>query len=61
MSYYDYMRPKYGSKVKLCCMDTNSFVYEVKTEDFYRDIAKDIKKRFDTSRYSKDGNRPPPI
>ena len=42
-------------------MDSNSFVYEIETEDFYRDIAKDVKKRFDTSGYSKDGNRPLPI
>ena len=47
--HYDYMRPKHGSKVKLCYMDTNSFVYEIGTEDFYRDIAKDAEKRFDTS------------
>ena len=47
--HYDYMRPKYGSKVNLCYMDTNSFVYDIETEDFYRDIAKDVKKRFDTS------------
>ena len=59
--HYDYMRPKYGSKVKLCYMDTDSFVYEIETEDFYRDIAKDVKKRFDTSGYSKDDNRPLPI
>ena len=55
------MRPKYGRKVKLCYMDTDSFVYEIETEDFYRDIAKDVKKRFDTSGYSKDDNRPLPI
>ena len=59
--HYDYMRPKYGSKVKLCYMDTDSFVYEIETEDFYRDIAKDVEKRFDTSGYSKDDNRPLPI
>ena len=59
--HYDYMRPKYGSKVKLCYVDTDSFVYEIETEDFYRDIAKDVKKRFDTSGYSKDDNRPLPI
>ena len=57
----DYMRPRYGSKVKLCYMDTDSFVYEIETEDFYRDIAKDVKKRFDTRRYSKDNKRPLPI
>ena len=59
--HYDYMRPKYGSKVKLYYMDTDNFVYEIETEDFYRDIAKDVEKRFDTSGYSKDENRPLPI
>ena len=59
--HYDYMRLKYGSKVKLCYMDTDSFVYEIETKDFYRDIAKDVEKRFDTSGYSKDDNRPLPI
>ena len=59
--HYSYMRPKYGSKVKLCCMDTDSFVYEIESEDFYRDIAKDVKKMFDTSGYSKDDNSPLPI
>ena len=34
--HYDYMRPKYGSKVVLY----DRFVYEIETEDFYRDIAK---------------------
>ena len=58
--HYD-MRPKYGSKVNLCYMDTDGFFYEIETEDFYRDIAKDVEKRFDTSGYSKDDNRPLPI
>ena len=52
------MRLKYGSKVILFYMDTDSFVYEIETEGFYRDIAKDVEKRFDTSGYSKDDNRP---
>ena len=56
--HYDYLRPKYSSKVNLCYMDTDSFVYEIETEDFYRDIANDVKKRFDTSGYSRDDNRP---
>ena len=42
-------------------MDTDSFVYEIETEDFYRDIAKDVEKRFGTSGYLKDDNRPLPI
>ena len=41
--HYHYLRPKYDSKAKLCYMDTGSFVYEIETEDFYRDIAKDVK------------------
>ena len=57
----DYVRPKYCSKVKLCYMDTDSFVYEIGTKDFYRDTAADVEKRFDTSEYSKDENRPLPI
>ena len=55
--HYFYMRPKYGSKVKLCYMDTDSFVYEIGTENCYRDIANDVEKRFDKSGYSKDDNR----
>ena len=59
--HYDYMKPKYGSKVQLCYMDTDSFVYEVETENFYRDIAGDVETRFDTSGYSGEDNRPLPI
>ena len=49
--HYDYMQPKYGSRVRLCYMDTDSFLYEIETEDFYRDIAKDLETKFDTSVY----------
>ena len=59
--HYDYMRPKYGSKVRLCYKDTDSFVFEIRAEDFYRDVAKNVEKRFDTSGYSKDENKPIPI
>ena len=60
--HYDYMVPKYGlEKFKLCCMDTDSLVYDIKTEDFYEDIANDVEARFDTSGYSKTDFRPLPI
>ena len=49
--WYDYMKPKYKDNVKLCYMDTDSFVMNIKTEDFYKDIANDVEKRFDTSNY----------
>ena len=48
---YDYMKPKNGDNVKLCYMDTDSFIMHIKTEDFYKDIANDVEKRFDTSNY----------
>ena len=53
--WYDYMKPKYGDNVKLCYMDTDSFIMNIKTEDFYKDIANDVEKRFDTSNYEVDG------
>ena len=52
--WYDYMKPKHGNDVKLCYMDTGSFVMNIKTEDFYKDIANDVEKRFDTSNYEVD-------
>ena len=56
--WYDYMKPKYGNKVKLCYMDTDSFIMSIKTNDFYRYISNDVEKRFDTSTY--ETNRPLP-
>ena len=49
--HYHYMKPKYGNNLTLCYMDTNSLVYHIKTKDFYKDIAKDAKTRFDTIGY----------
>ena len=56
--WYDYMKPKYGNDVKLCYIDTDSFIMSIKTNDFYKDIANDVEKRFDTSNY--EVNRPLP-
>ena len=49
--WYDYMKPKYNDKVKLCYMDTDSFITNIKTNDFYKDISSDVEKRFDISNY----------
>ena len=54
----DYMKPKYGDNVKLCYMDTDGFIMNIKTENFCKDIANDVEKRFDTSNY--ECNRPLP-
>ena len=56
--WYDYMKPKYGNDVKLCYLDMDSFVMNIKTNDFYKDIANDMESRFDTSNY--EVNRPLP-
>ena len=56
--HYDYMVPKYDlEKLKLSYMDTDSLVYDIKTEDFYEDIANDVEARFDTSGYSKNNKK----
>ena len=47
--WYDYVKPKYSDNVKLCYIDTDSFIIHIKTEDFYKDIEDDVEKRFDTS------------
>ena len=49
--WYNNMKLKYGNDVKLCYMDTDSFIMNVKTNDFYQDIANDVENRFDTSNY----------
>ena len=59
--WYDYLKPKYNDNVKLCYMDTDSFVTHIKTEDFFSDINNDVEKWFDTSNYDKNDNRPLPI
>ena len=57
--WYDYIKPKYRNNAKLCYMDTDNFIINIKTEDLYEDIASDVGERFDTSNY--EVNRPLPI
>ena len=49
--HYRYIKPKYGNKAKLLFTDTDSFLYEIETENIYKDISGDVKDRFDTSNY----------
>ena len=49
--WYDYMKPEYNDNVKLCYMDTDSFLKYIKTNDFYKDISNDVECKFDTSNY----------
>ena len=59
--WYDYIKPKYQDKVKLCYMDTDSFIIHIRTKDFDEDIANDVEKWFDTSNYDEDDKRPLPV
>ena len=54
--WYDYIVPKYV--VKLCYIDTDSFIMHIKTEDFYKDISADVDKWFNTSDFERNDNRP---
>ena len=36
--WYDYTEPKYGDKVKLCYMDTDSFIIHIEPAGFLKDI-----------------------
>ena len=56
--YYDYLIPKYKQNVKLMYMDTDSFVLEIETDDFYEDIKNDLEEWFDTSGYDKNMELP---
>jgi hypothetical protein len=51
--HYNIMKPKYGVNIQLLMTDTDSFVYKIKTEDFYADM-KGKKEHYDMSEYSKE-------
>ena len=52
--WYDYVKPKYGEKTKLCYMDIDSLILYRKTTDIYKDITVDVETRFDVSNYELD-------
>ena len=57
--HYDYMKPKYNDgNLTLCYMHMDSLIYSIETDDFYKDIADDIKDRFDTSGYNSSRSLP---
>ena len=51
--HYNYIKDKYGDKAKLLFTDTDSLMYEVQTDDVYKDLFVD-KEKFDNSDYPKD-------
>ena len=54
LNQYDYIKPKYQNKSKICYIDTDSFIIHNRTEDFYQNIADDVEKWYDTSNYEVD-------
>ena len=56
--WYDYIKPKYGDRAKLCYMDTDSLIPHITTEELNEDIANDIERWFDTSNFDENDKRP---
>ena len=52
------MKPKDEDRISLCYMNTDSFIMHNKTEDFYKDIADDVEKKYDTSNYTVERSLP---
>ena len=59
--WYDYIKPKYEDRAKLCYADTDDFIIHIIAEDVFVDISDDVEKWFDTSNYDKNDKRPLPV
>ena len=60
--WYDYFKPKYGDRAKLCYTDTDSFIIDIITEDFLEDISNDfVEVWYDTSNYDDNDKRLLPL
>ena len=59
--WYDYLKPKYGDKAKLCYTDTDSFIIHIITEDFFEDVSNGVELWYDTYNYDENDKRPLPI
>ncbi|XP_047029015.1 uncharacterized protein LOC124636862 isoform X1 [Helicoverpa zea] len=49
--HYSTIKPFYGNRVELCYTDTDSLVYNIQTNDVYKDFKLNFLKHFDTSNY----------
>ena len=59
--WYDYFKPKYEDRAKLCYTGTDSFIINIITKDFFIDISDDVERWFDASNYDENDKRPLPI
>ena len=58
---YDYLKPKFGDRVKILQTDTDGLMIEILSDDFYDEIRDDIKDVFDTSNFSTNNKYKLPI
>ena len=56
--WYDYIKPNYEDRAKLCYTDTGSFIIHIITKDFFVDISDDVERCFDASNYDENDKRP---
>ena len=59
--WYDYIKPNYGDRAKLCYIDNDIIVIYIETKDFYKHIAGDVERWFDTSNFDENDKIPLPI
>lgn len=52
--HYGFVQKMYRDDARLLFTDTDSLAYEIRTEDFYKDITPHVQEKFDTSNYSAD-------
>ena len=57
--WYDYIKPKYEDRAKLCYTDTDSFIIHIITEDFFVHISDDVERWFHTSNYDDENDKKP--
>ena len=50
--HYNFIKKKYHNKAELLFTDTDSLMFQIYTDDFYKDITPNILSKFDTSDYS---------
>ena len=50
--WYDYIKPNYEDRSKICYTDTDSFIINIITEDFFVDNSDDVQRWFDKSNYN---------
>ena len=56
--WYDYIKPKYEDRSKLCYTNTDSFIIHIITEDLFADISDNVERWFNTSNYDENEKRP---